>query len=172
MFPVKNSSIYCLHRPAVFFDRDGTLNLDCKYPHKIEDLFLIPGAAKAVRRFQKAGYYTVIITNQSGIARGYFNAADLLNFNAELVKLLAAKGAGIDLILHCPHHPDITGPCACRKPGKGLIKQACAKLPIDLSRSIVIGDRSTDTECAEAVGIPGYLFKGGDLDEFCRGISF
>ena len=167
---MKNSSMQCPLRPAVFFDRDGTLNLDCKYPHKIKDLFLIPGAAKAVRRFQDAGYYTVIITNQSGIARGYFNEADLINFNTELVKLLAARGAEIDLILHCPHHPDITGPCACRKPRTGLIKQACATLPIDLTKSMVIGDRPSDTECAEAAGIPGYLFQGGNLDNFCQAI--
>lgn len=161
--PMANS-----RKPAVFLDRDGTLNEDRDYSHRIEDMVLISGAARAVRRFQEDGFWTVIVTNQSGIARGYFDEAALALFNAELLRQLAEGGATIDLILHCPHHPDITGPCACRKPGAGMVKVACAQLPIDLKRSLLIGDRLSDMGCAEAAGIAGYLFPGGDLDEFCR----
>ena len=161
--PMANS-----RKPAVFLDRDGTLNEDRDYSHRIEDMVLISGAARAVRRFQEDGFWTVIVTNQSGIARGYFDEAALALFNAELLRQLAEGGATIDLILHCPHHPDITGPCACRKPGAGMVKVACAQLPIDLKRSLLIGDRPSDMGCAEAAGIAGYLFPGGDLDEFCR----
>ena len=161
--PMSNS-----RKPAVFLDRDGTLNEDRDYSHRIQDMVLIPGAARAVRRFQEDGFWTVIVTNQSGIARGYFDEAALALFNAELLRQLAEGGATIDLILHCPHHPDITGPCACRKPGAGMVKVACAQLPIDLKRSLLIGDRLSDMGCAEAAGIAGYLFPGGDLDEFCR----
>ena len=169
---MKSGLISDLTYPAVFFDRDGTLNQDLHYPHKIEDLFLIPGAAKAVQRFNDASYLTVIITNQSGIARGYFDEASLFEFNAKLISMLKKQGAMIDLILHCPHHPDITGPCLCRKPASGLITQACKVLPIDLSRSMVIGDRETDIECAKAIGIPGHLFNGANLDTFCRKLFF
>lgn len=168
MASVRSGLISGLTQPAIFFDRDGTLNQDLQYPHKIKDLFLIPGAAKAVQRFNDAGYLTVIITNQSGIARGYFDEASLFEFNAELIRMLEKQGAVIDLILHCPHHPDITGPCLCRKPASGLITQACEVLPIDLTRSMIIGDRETDIECAKTIGIPGHLFKGTNLDTFCK----
>lgn len=156
-----------LLRPAVFFDRDGTLNEDRNYPHKIEDMFLIPGAAKAVRRFGDLGYFTVIITNQSGIARGFFDVTALNRFNTELCRALFIEGANIDLILHCPHHPDFTGPCSCRKPQPGLIYMAAKHLPIDLHNSLLIGDRSTDVSCAAAAGIDGHLFADGNLHDFC-----
>lgn len=157
-----------LIRPAVFFDRDGTLNEDCHYPHKTHDLVLIPGAAKAVRSFCDAGFFIVIITNQSGIARGYFNTKDFNQFNDALCKNLASKGARIDLILHCPHHPDFTGPCSCRKPRPDLVQLATQRLPIDLNNSFLIGDSFSDIECAKAAGINGYLFPGGDLYNFCK----
>ena len=154
-------------RPAVFFDRDGTLNEDRDYPHRVEDMVLIPGAARAARRLQEAGALTVIVTNQSGIARGHFDEAAMVRFNTELLRQLAERGATIDLILHCPHHPDITGPCDCRKPAPGMIFEAFAKLPIDPARSLLIGDRPSDMGCAQAAGIPGYLFPGGNLENFC-----
>lgn len=158
-------------KPAIFFDRDGTLNIDHHYTFKVADLELIQGAAEAVRSFQAAGYHTVIVTNQSGIARGYFSEIDLEQFNTALIEQLRAMGAEIDLVLHCPHHPDITGPCSCRKPKPGLIHEACKSLPIDLSRSLLIGDKPSDVQCATAAGIDGHLFVGNDLNEFCRSLD-
>ena len=155
-------------RPAVFFDRDGTLNEDCHFPHKIDDLVLISGAIKAVRSFCDAGFLIVIITNQSGIARGYFDTTTLNQFNDALCNSFFKNGGRIDLILHCPHHPDFSGPCSCRKPRPGLIQMATERLPIDLQNSLLIGDSSSDVECAKAAGINGYLFPGGDLYDFCK----
>ena len=155
-------------RPAVFFDRDGTLNEDQGYPHKEEDLALIPGAAKAVRRFNAKGYLISVITNQSGIARGYFSADHFNHFNAALRRALLLEGAQIDLILHCPHHPKFSGPCSCRKPQPGMIHTATERLPIDLGASFLIGDQTSDLACATAAGIHGHLSEGGDLHEFCN----
>jgi D-glycero-D-manno-heptose 1,7-bisphosphate phosphatase len=165
---VKKVQNFTQLRPAVFFDRDGTLNEDRGYPHKSEDLALIPGAAKAVRNFNEQGYLTVIVTNQSGIARNYFGTEDLKRFNAALRHDLLLERAKIDLILYCPHHPDFSGPCACRKPLPGMIHSATQLLPINLSTSFLIGDRTSDLLCATASGIKGYLFEGGNLYEFCR----
>ena len=159
---------FSMRRPAVFFDRDGTLNEDRGYPHKKEDLALIPGAAKAVHRFNAKGYLIIIITNQSGIARGYFDTDDFKNFNAALRRALLLEGAQIDLILHCPHHPKFSGPCSCRKPQPGMIHTATKHLQIDLDTSFLIGDQTSDLACATAAGIQGHLFEGGDLHEFCN----
>lgn len=155
-------------RPAVFLDRDGTLNVDYNYTHRVENLVLISGAAETVKRFSGAGFWTVVVTNQSGIARGYFDTAAYHRFNEALVATLVKHEAHIDLILHCPHHPEITGPCGCRKPKPGLILRAAEQLPIDLSRSLMIGDRTSDVACAEAAGIDGYQFTGRDLHDFCE----
>ena len=105
--------------------------------------------------------YSSIITNQSGIARGLFGTDALCSF-------LSLEGASIDLILHCPHHPDFTGPCSCRKPRPGLIYTAVKQLPINLSKSLLIGDRSSDIACAHAAGIDGHLFSGDNLYDFCK----
>ena len=157
-------------RPAVFFDRDGTLNEDRHFPHLLEDLAVIPGAPQAVQRCRAAGFHTVIVTNQSGIARGHFDTAAFERFNAALLAALAQSGATIDLTLHCPHHPDFTGACKCRKPAAGMIHNACTMLRIDLSASFLIGDRLVDMQCAEAAGIEGYRFTEGNLDDFVADI--
>jgi len=164
---IKKAHNFSLRRPAVFFDRDGTLNEDRGYPHKTEDLVLIPGAAKAVHNFNERGYFTIIVTNQSGIARSYFGKEDLKRFNAALRHDLLLERAKIDLILYCPHHPDFSGPCACRKPQPGMIHAATRLLPINLNTSLLIGDQPSDLLCATAAGIKGYLFKGGNLYDFC-----
>jgi len=155
-------------RPAVFFDRDGTLNEDRGYPHKKEDLALIPGAAKAVHRFNAKGYLIIIITNQSGIARGYFDTDNFRNFNAALRRAFLLEGAQIDLILHCPHHPKFSGPCSCRKPQPEMIHTATKRLPIDLNASFLIGYRTSDLACAIAAGIPCHLFEGWNLHQLCN----
>ncbi len=139
-------------RPALFLDRDGTLILDTDFVRSPEELVLIPGAAEAVARANAAGWLTVVITNQSGIARGILAEDDYLAVAYELERQLAARGARLDLQLHCPHLPAISGPCECRKPGLKLYREAIARLGIDPSRSWFIGDRLRDLAPARALG--------------------
>ena len=163
-------------RPAAFLDRDGVLIEDSGYPHRPEDLKLIPGAAAAVRRMKDAGYRTVIVTNQSGVARGLFSEERMHAFNAELVARLAQDGAVIDAVYACPfhekavearyRHPDHPD----RKPNPGMILRAAADHGLDLERSLMIGDRESDMEAARRAGVRGYLFGGPDLNAFVSGV--
>jgi len=160
--------------PAVFLDRDGVLIEDTGYPHLEEHLRLIPGAAEAVRRLNTLGYLCVVVTNQSGVARGLFTEAQMKLFNALLVRRLAAKGAVIAGVYACPfhaeaideryRHPDHPD----RKPNPGMILRAIAEHHIDPARSFLIGDRPWDLEAARRADVPGFLFEGGNLDEFVK----
>lgn len=163
-------------RPAVFFDRDGVLNLDTGYTHRIDDLRLIDGAAAAVRRFNDAGWWVFVVTNQSGVARGYYDEAAVHRFNAALQAALDTGGAHVDAFYHCPHHPDgavaaYACVCNCRKPATGMIDRAIADWPVDVTRSILIGDRDTDLQAADAAGLRGWLFAGGNLAAFLQRIG-
>lgn len=159
-------------RPAAFLDRDGVLIEDNGYPHQPEDLRLIPGAARALARLKDAGFVTVIVTNQSGVARGLFSEDRMWTFNDELVDLLGAQGGKIDAVYACPFLPDAPVPAYAhpdhpdRKPNPGMILRAARDLDLDLHRSILIGDRASDMEAARRAGVTGYLFKCGDLDAF------
>ena len=160
--------------PAVFLDRDGVLIPDSGYPHRDEDLVLMPGAAEAVRRMNSLGYLVVIVTNQSGVARGYFTEAQMNAFNDALVRKIAAKGARIGAVYSCPFHSDAEDPRYFhadhpdRKPNPGMILRAISDHAIDPARSFLIGDRPSDLEAARRAGMPGFLFEGGDLDHFVR----
>ncbi len=160
--------------PAVVFDRDGVLIVDSGYPHREEDLNLIPGAAEAVRRLNELGYLCVIATNQSGVARGLFTEDQMHAFNDRLVALLAQQGARIDAVYACPFHKDGTVAAYIhpdhpdRKPNPGMILRAIAEHDIDPAKSFMIGDRASDLEAARRAGIAGHLFQGGDLDGFVR----
>lgn len=150
-------------RAAAFLDRDGVLNVDHGYVHRLDALDLIPGAAEAVRLLNGAGYLVIVVTNQSGVARGYFEEADVERFNRELTRRLAAQGARIDALYVCPHHPEGTVAryaiaCDCRKPRAGLLAQAARDFQIDRARSFLIGDRDGDREAAAAFGITGIMF--------------
>lgn len=160
--------------PAVFLDRDGVLIEDTGYPHLEEHLRLIPGAAEAVRHLTQLGYLCVIVTNQSGVARGLFTESQMQAFNALVVRKLAAKGAVIGAVYACsfhsegqveayihPDHPD-------RKPNPGMILRAIADHGIDPQKSFMIGDRPSDMEAARRAGMSGFRFGGGDLSEFVR----
>lgn len=158
-------------RPAFFFDRDGVLNVDTGYPHKVEDLRLVENAAKAVAFVRSLGYLAVVVTNQSGVARGMFGEEDVARFHAELQQHLAAEGGAIDAFYVCPYHPDaVVEQYRCdhpdRKPNPGMIERAIADFAIDRTRSILVGDKSTDIEAARAAGVRGYLFAGGNLHDF------
>jgi histidinol-phosphate phosphatase family protein len=137
-------------RRFAFLDRDGTLIEDRDYAHELSDYAPLPGAYEAVRELRAAGFGVAIVTNQSGIARGYFTDSDYARFQAHLLADFAAHGAAIDASYHCPHLPD-TG-CDCRKPRPGLLLRAQRELDADLTRSWVIGDRDSDVALAHGAG--------------------
>ena len=155
-------------RRAVFFDRDGTLNVDKNYLYKIEDFEWLGDAPQAIRWTNEHDYLAVVITNQSGIARGYFCEEDVRRLHAWMNDDLNRFGAHIDAFYYCPHLPDGSIPaytkvCDCRKPKPGLIEHAIRDFSIDRAASLGIGDKPRDIECAEAAGIRGVLFEGGSL---------
>ena len=142
-------------------DRDGTVIREREYLADPEGVELLPGAAAAMRRLAVAGYALVIVTNQSGLARGLFGEAQRAAVQSRVDALLAGAGVHLDGAYFCPHHPEFTGPCDCRKPAPGLYRQAAQELGIDLARSVYIGDRISDVEIAETVGGTGILVQTG-----------
>ncbi|HEY8485251.1 MAG TPA: HAD-IIIA family hydrolase [Longimicrobiales bacterium] len=148
-------------RPAIFLDRDGTLIQERNYLADPELVELIPGAAQALRALAEAGYALVLVTNQSGIARGYIRPEEYQAVQDRLHALLAAEGVRLDGVYCCPHHPEITGPCECRKPAPGLFRQAAAELRLDLRASYYVGDRLRDVLPARVLGGTGILVRTG-----------
>ena len=147
---------------AVFLDRDGTIVEDPGFLHEPEKVKLLPGAAEAMRRLNDAGYRVIIVTNQSGIARGRYTVADYEAVQRRLGELLAAHGARLDGAYFCPHHPLLSGPCECRKPGLKLFHDAQAAFDIDFSRSWWVGDRLSDVQPARLLGGEGILVATGE----------
>lgn len=147
--------------PAAFLDRDGTIIRDTGYLHDPETVELLPGAAEAIRRFNEQGLPVVVVSNQSGIARGLYPESAYHAVQARLIELLAAAGARIDAAYFCPHHPDVTGPCECRKPGVLLFERAAQEHDLELRRSLWIGDRPSDVEPALRLGGRGFLVRTG-----------
>ena len=139
-------------RSAVFLDRDGTIIHDRHFIASPDDVELIPGAARAIARLNDAGFVVVVVTNQSGIARGLLSDADYERVRRRIDLLLAEQGARVDASYHCPHHPDFGGACECRKPGTLLYRQASAAMDIDFARSWFIGDRMRDVLPADSLG--------------------
>ena len=153
-------------RPAVFLDRDGTLIEERGYLDRLELLSLFPFAADALRLLNRAGFATVVITNQSAIGRGIIDEAFLGTVHARLDDELAKGRARIDRYYFCPHHPDAEVPayrqvCGCRKPSAGLIERACRDMDIDPSRSVMVGDRWLDVRCGRAAGTRTVLVRTG-----------
>ena len=151
---------------AVFLDRDGTLIDEVGYLDRIERVALYPWSIDAVRLLNRAGLRVVMVTNQSGVARGFFTEAVVDDVHRHIASLLAEGGAHIDAYYHCPHHPDgkieaYARPCECRKPGRGLVDRAAREFGIDPSRSFVVGDRWLDVEMARAIGGRGVLVRTG-----------
>jgi D-glycero-D-manno-heptose 1,7-bisphosphate phosphatase len=162
-------------RPAAFLDRDGVINVDHGYAYRPEELDFVSGAPAAIHRLNQAGYLVVVVTNQSGVARGYYGEDDVARFHAHMQRELSRSGARIDAFYSCPYHAE--GTVARyrvehpdRKPGAGMILRALRQLPIDPERSFMIGDKSSDMEAAAAARIEGYRFKDGDLDDFVAGV--
>ncbi|MGI4818797.1 MAG: D-glycero-alpha-D-manno-heptose-1,7-bisphosphate 7-phosphatase [Janthinobacterium lividum] len=164
-------------RPAAFLDRDGVLIHDCGYPHRPDQLQMMEGASAAVKRLSDAGYVIVLVTNQSGIARGYFDENTMHAFHDLMQAELAKGGAKLDAIYFCPfhkvavearyEHPDHPD----RKPNPGMLLRAAKDHDLDLSNaSLMIGDNVSDMQAAANAGVRGYHFHGGDLDEFVASI--
>ncbi len=151
-------------RRAVFLDRDGTLNKDVGYVHRKEDWQWLPGVAEALKRLRAVGYVLVVVSNQSGIARGMYDRESLRLLEEWVNAELAAKNAAIDAWYYCPHLPEITGPCECRKPEPGLLLQAARDLDLDLANSWMIGDRVRDVQAGLAAGCQSILLhpEGSD----------
>lgn len=170
-----HSPLYTL-RPAVFFDRDGVLNIDVNYLYKIEEFCWILGAKEAIKYYNTKGYYVFVVTNQSGVARGYYSEDDVNKLHNWIQTELSLMGAHIDGFFHCPHHPEGTVEkyklaCECRKPQPGLLRNALNKWPVDKEKSLLIGDKLSDIQAAEAAGLKGYLFQGSNLFDFIRSLE-
>ena len=155
-----------MKRPAVFIDRDGTINEQMGYVNHISRFVLLPGTAEGIRLLNRHQYLAIIVSNQSGVARGYFPMELIDRVHAHMKDLLAKEGANIDGIFFCPHYPRGTVPeysveCDCRKPGTGLVQKACEKFDIDMKNSYVIGDRCSDIELAERSNLQGIMVTTG-----------
>jgi D-glycero-D-manno-heptose 1,7-bisphosphate phosphatase len=158
-------------RPAVFLDRDGTVVVERDYLARAEDVRLLPGAADAIRRLRQAGFAVVLVTNQSGIARGLYTEDDYRAVQARLESLLEDARAPVDATYYCPHHPDFTGPCDCRKPGPGMYRRAARELGLAPERSWFVGDKLSDVEAAGPFGGRAVLVRTGYGREHEQGVG-
>lgn len=162
-------------RPAVFLDRDGVLIEDTGWPHKPEEARWITGAPAAVKRLNDAGYFVFVVTNQAGVAKGFYPEAQVGVMHDWMSAELAAVGAHVDAWEYCPNHPDAPLEkyrlnCRRRKPNPGMIEDLLAAWPVSAAGSFLVGDRATDVAAARAAGIVGHIFSGGDLDAFVAGL--
>ncbi len=153
---------------AVFLDRDGTVNEEVGYLRDLEQLRLLPGAGLAIRRLNEAGIKVILITNQSGIARGYFPESFVEETHALLRDMLRRDGAQLDGVYYCPHHPragnsHYTVECECRKPGTGMIVRAAREMMIDVRKSFVVGDKWSDVELGQRAGARSILVTTGHV---------
>ena len=147
-------------RRAAFLDRDGVINVDTGYLHRVEEFAFVPGAVDAMRRLAEAGYLLVIVTNQSGIARGLFDEAAYATLTRHMLEELARAGVAIAGVYHCPH---LDG-CDCRKPAPGMIQRALGEHAIDATASILIGDKGSDIAAGRAAGVGRCFLVGGARD--------
>lgn len=163
-------------RPAIFFDRDNTLNVDRGYTHRPEDLTWTPGAIAALKAVNDAGWLAVVVTNQSGVGRGYYTEDQMRDFHRHMQSELSRAGAHIDAFYHCPFHAKAADPAfrhadhPSRKPNPGMLEAARADLPIVWARSAIIGDQESDLAAGRKVGLEALLYTGGDLETLVRGV--
>ena len=154
------------NRRAVFLDRDGTINVEKNYLHKIEDFEFIPGAPEAIKRLKDAGFLVIVVSNQSGIGRGYFDEDAVEQLQLHIQDELARLGTSIDAFYFCPHHPDeglgeYKVVCDCRKGQPGMLLQAAREHDIDLQQSFMVGDKLADIEAGESAGCQSILVLTG-----------
>lgn len=133
---------------ALFLDRDGVINIEKNYLYKAEDFEFIDGVFELCKHFQSLGFIIIVITNQSGIARGYYSENDFLKLSSWMVDEFKKQGITISRVYHCPHHPDFSGECECRKPKNGMVLKAQKDFDIDLKSSVLVGDSESDIEAA------------------------
>jgi D-glycero-D-manno-heptose 1,7-bisphosphate phosphatase len=143
---------------ALFLDRDGTINTEKNYLFKIEDFVFRDGIFDLVKAFFTKGYLIFVVTNQSGIARGYYTEEEYQSLTAWMIGQFSDKGIIIAKVYHCSHHPDITGACSCRKPEPGMLLKAIDEFGLDASSCIMIGDKELDMEAGRRAGI-GQIYK-------------
>ncbi|WP_319479131.1 HAD family hydrolase [uncultured Draconibacterium sp.] len=143
---------------ALFLDRDGTINVEKNYVFRVEDFEFIPGIFELLKSYQDKGFLLIVITNQSGIARQYYTENDFFRLNNWMIRQFQKQGIEITKVYHCPHHPEITGKCNCRKPEPGIILQAIQKFNIDPVNSVLIGDKKRDILAGEKAGIGKNLY--------------
>jgi D-glycero-D-manno-heptose 1,7-bisphosphate phosphatase len=168
-YPLNSEGVWCQvfqrparGRPAVFLDRDGAVVEETGYLHRVEDILLIPGAAKVIAAANQQSVPVIMVTNQSGIGRGYYGWTEFNSVQDAIVALLAAEGARVDAVYACAHHPDAKGFLAhpdhpARKPNPGMLLQAASDLALDLKASWLVGDKANDIETAKRAGIAGAL---------------
>lgn len=141
---------------AVFLDRDGTINIEKEYLYLTKDFEFVPGVPAAIKKLNDAGFLVIVVSNQSGVARGYYTEDDVYYLHSHIDNLLAEHGAHIDAWLFCPHHPDGRGsyalPCTCRKPEPGMLLQAAKRFHVDLEKSFMIGDKLIDIVAGKKAG--------------------
>jgi D-glycero-D-manno-heptose 1,7-bisphosphate phosphatase len=157
-----------LTRGAVIFDRDGVLNVDIEYAHRPDQIIWIDGAMKAIKAVNDAGLFAFVVTNQAGVAHGYYSESDVLSLHAWMNKELNGCGAHIDAFVYCPFHPEGTVDAYrrvsnSRKPAPGMLLDLFQRFRVDRQRSVLIGDRVTDIEAAAAAGVTGVIYNGGSL---------
>ncbi len=170
-----HSSLLTTHknsvRKAVFLDRDGTINVEKEYLYRREDFEFLPGVPQALRSLQDAGYLLIVVTNQSGVARGYYSLKDVDQLHHYMCDRLRQQGVELAAIYVCPHHPEKGLPpynidCECRKAKPGLLLQAAKDFDLDLSASFMIGDKVSDVGAGLSAGCTSYLVRSGHaLDE-------
>lgn len=160
-------------RPALFLDRDGTLNVDTGYLYEVVKFQWIEGAIDCIRNFNNRGWWVFVVTNQSGIGRGLYKETDVDLLHAHMQSELSEQGASINQFYYCPFHPD--APLAHyrkdsfdRKPKPGMLLQAMAEFPVIREASFLIGDAQRDVDAAHAAGLGGFLYTGGDLARFAE----
>jgi len=150
---------------AVFIDRDGTINEEKEYLYRSEDFAFITGADQAIRLLNESGFLVIIVTNQSGVARGYYTEEDVHQLHMHIASSLEKSGARVDAWYYCPHHPAGRGsyalPCSCRKPLPGMLLEAARRYDIDLESSFMIGDKLVDVEAGAAAGCRSFLVRTG-----------
>jgi D-glycero-D-manno-heptose 1,7-bisphosphate phosphatase len=152
-------------KQAVFIDRDGTINVEKEYLYLPADFEFIAGVPAAIKKLNDAGFLVIVVSNQSGVARGYYTEDDVYYLHSYVDRLLAEEGAHVDAWFFCPHHPDGRGsyalPCRCRKPHPGMLLQAAERFMIDLEASFMIGDKLIDVQAGKNAGCRSMLVRSG-----------
>jgi D-glycero-D-manno-heptose 1,7-bisphosphate phosphatase len=162
---------------AAFLDRDGVINLDTGYVHRWDEFVFAPGAIAAMRDLQTAGFMLIVVTNQAGIARGYYSTQQFETLTAQMLGHLESEGVRITAVYHCPHHPAGSVPalsidCDCRKPAPGMLLAAAREHGLSLANSILIGDKPSDIGAAQAAGIGrAYMVESDNIDSVSTGVT-